>query len=159
MSFFVKTTEPPEPRSKDAKTVATAYAVILTVMLVAQLFTFDGFLLLLLDLQLPGDEVGAYLTAAVTAVSQLFALPFLLRMRLSPAFRWISMVSGWLAALLWVFLTLWQAVTQPLTETVGFLGTAVTVIPGWWAVFVAIALGLLAAWASWGMWPERRRKK
>jgi hypothetical protein len=159
MSFFVTTTPAPIPRSKDVKTVATFYGVLVTVMLVAQLFTFEKFLQLLIDYDLPGGEVIAYLTAALIVVVELLALPFLLRMSLSPAFRWVSMVAGWLVALVWLKLTLWQVITQPLTETVGFLGTVVDTMPGWWAVCLSASFGVLAAWASWGMWPKKRSRK
>lgn len=159
MSFFVTPTPAPKPRSKDVKTVATFYAALLTVMLITQLFTFEKFLTLLVDYDLPGGEVTAYLTAALIVVVELLALPFLLRMSLSPAFRWVSMVAGWLVALVWVKLTLWQVMTQPLTETVGFLGTVVDTMPGWWAVCLSASFGVLATWASWGMWPKKRARK
>lgn len=159
MSIFVKPTVAPTPRSKNVKTVATFYAGLLTVMLVAQLFTFEKFLQLLVDQDLPGGEVMAYLTAALIVFFELLALPFLLRMTLSPAFRWLSMVAGWLVALAWLGLTLWQVITLPMVETVGFMGTVVDTMPGWWAVFISIAFGILAAWASWGMWPKKKQSR
>lgn len=159
MSMFVTPTPAPTPRSKDVKTVATFYAALLTVMLVAQLFTFEKFIQLFVDYDLPGGEGAAYLTAAIIVVVELLALPFLLRMSLSWAFRWVSMVAGWLVALVWVVITLWQVLTQPLVETVGFLGTVIDTIPGWWAVCLSVSFGVLAAWASWGMWPKNHRRK
>lgn len=132
-------------------------AILLLVMVVAQLFTFDHFLELLVTFSLPFGSATVPFVAAALVITEVFALPFLLRMPLSPAFRWVSMVSGWLATLLWVKLTFWVVVTEPLIESVGFLGTLVPLIPGWWAIFVALSLVILSGWASWGMWPGKRK--
>lgn len=129
------------------------YAVLLVVMVVAQLFTFESFLELIGSFGLPGGLVTAYVVGAVLIAAQVFALPFLLRMSLSPAFRMLSLLLAGLVADIWLVLTLWLAITQPAVTNVGFLGTVVEVMPGWWAVCIAVAFGILATWAAWGMWP------
>lgn len=158
MSVFAKPTEAREPRSKDAKRIAIFYAILLLIFAVMQLFTFDKFLVLIGEFGLPGEEMTAYLVASLLVVSEVFALPFLLRMPLSPLFRWFSMILSWLAAALWIKLSFWLVLTDSPVETVGFLGTLVYVMPGWWAVLVSVALGILAAWASWGLWPGKAKK-
>lgn len=160
MSIFATPTPSPEPRTKDVKRVATFYAVILVIMAVAQLFSFDEFLKLVATFDLPGGIRFAYFITAFLVVSEVFALPFLLRMSLSPAFRWLSVILGWFAALIWIYITIWLAGTQiGAVNNVGFLGTAIETMPGWWAVFISFALGILAIWSSWGMWPLRRSSK
>ena len=57
------------------------------------------------------------------------------------------MVAGWL------MLAVWANITKPDIETIGFLGTSIDLPVGWWAVAYVIALGILTAWVSWGMWP------
>lgn len=158
MSIFVQPTPAPKPRSKDTPRIALFYAFLLLAMAVTQLFTFDEFLELLASFGLPVGGEMTYFMGAVIVVTEVFALPFLLRMPLSRAFRWVSMVCGWVAALAWVKITLWLAITEPPVDNVGFLGTLVGLMPGWWAIFVAVALAILAGWTSWGLWPGKRKK-
>ena len=155
MSIFVSTTPAPIPKSKDVKRISLFFAGVLVVMAVAQLFTFEEFLVLVEGFGLPGGAVFAHLFTAILITAEVFALPFLLRMSLSPLFRWVSMISGWIVALLWIFITFWLAVNPGYVTNVGFLGTIAEMMPGWWAVFMSIALGILATWASWGMWPKK----
>jgi hypothetical protein len=157
MSVFAQTSASPVPKTKDVKRMATFYAAILVVMAVAQLFSFDDFLKLVTDFGFPGGVRAGYFLASFLVTVEVFAIPFLLRMSLSPAFRWVSMVCGWLVALIWAKITIWLVIKEGIVDNVGFLGTSVPVMPGVWAVFISIALGILAAWASWGMWPGRRK--
>ncbi|HEY8992325.1 MAG TPA: hypothetical protein VIM37_00565 [Candidatus Microsaccharimonas sp.] len=159
MSIVVHTTPAPTPKTNDVRRIATFYAIILVIMAVSQLFTFDEFLKLVTSFNFPGGVRYAYFITALLVVSEVFALPFLLRMALSPAFRWLSMVLGWLVALIWAKLTIWLVIQDSVVNNVGFLGTAVNLMPGWWAIFISVALGILAAWASWGMWPGKKASK
>ena len=159
MSIFVSATPAPKPKSKDVTRMSIFYAGLLTVMAVAQLFTFEEFLELFESLELPGAETTGYLLASLIVVTEIFAIPFLLRMSLSPAFRWLSMLSGFFAAGLWLFTTCWMIFSGVEVETVGFLGTVVDMMPGLWAAFMSIAFGVLSAWAAWGMWPGPLVKK
>ena len=158
MNIFVKTTPAKKAKTKDSQKIAYAYAVILTILVVAQLFTFDKFLTLLEDFSLPGGAPIAHLFGGLLVASGVLALPFLLGFRLSPAMRVISMVMGWLVPLMWFKLSLWLIFSTNSATNVGFLGTVVKLMPGWWAVFVSIALGILAAWSSWGLWPIGTKK-
>ncbi len=153
MSILVKATPAPVPRTDTAKQISLLYAAILVVLVVTQLFSFDEFIELFSAFDLPG---GAAL-APIVIVVELFAIPFLLRMALSPAFRWLSMSLGWFAAAIWLFVSWWVATTYPDVTTIGFFGTILDVAPGWWAVLVSLAFGILAAWSSWGLWPGSRR--
>ena len=155
MSVFVKPTTAPPARTDAARQMALLYAGILVLFLVAQLFTFEEFLQLIPSFNLPIGELS-YVVAPLIVVGELFALPFLLRMSTSPALRWVSMVCGWATAATWVGISWWVVVTQPGASTVGFLGMVGDLSPGWWAILVAIAMGILAAWASWGLWPGTR---
>jgi hypothetical protein len=157
MTVFAKTTAAPEPKTRRAFHIALLYAVLLTGMALAQLYTFDEFIEIIPSLSLPVGEALGYLIAPLIVVLEVFALPFLLRMRLSPAFRFVSMLFGWGVPLVWLAISLWLVVTAQPVVTIGFLGGIGELAPGWWAVLVSVALGILAAWASWGMWPVARR--
>lgn len=157
MSIFVETTPAPSARTKNTIIIATVYALILVVMAVGQLYGFEKFIPLIESFGLPGGHGTATLVAGMIVITEVFAVPFLLRMRLSPLMRAASMVFGWLAAALWFKLAIWANVMTSQPEAIGFLGTSVDLPVGWWAMFYAAALLVLAAWASWGMWPFRRR--
>lgn len=159
MSIFVTATAPPILKTERVKHISLLYAVLLVVMAVAQLYTFDTFIELVANFNLPLGEAFAFAIAPLLVVFEVFALPFLLRMKLSPAFRVVSMVCGWLVALMWLFISLWLVTTYQPVETVGFLGTVGTLAPGWWAVLISASFGVLAFWTSWGMWPLARSKK
>lgn len=159
MSIFPKAAAAPVAKTKETKQIALLYAGILVVFSLAQLFTFDEFVEFIPSLGLPVGVAMTFALAPTIVAAEVFAIPFLLRMRLSIGFRWFSMMLGWLVAALWVFIAL-SVVTRGIeVETIGFLGTAVNLPPGWWAVMVALALGILATWSSWGLWPGKQAKK
>lgn len=158
MSIFVKAVAAPSARSDAAKQVAVAYAALLAVMAVAQLFTFETLPALFESFGLPVGEPFVVALPAIVVALEVLALPFLLRMVLSPAFRVLSMGAGWLVALFWIFTASWVVAVQPLAETVGFLGTVVSLIPGVWAIGFSCLMGLASAWASWGLWPHASAK-
>ncbi len=159
MSFFVHTTAAPAYKTPDVKRITLLYGGILLVLALCQLFSFDDFLNLLESFWLPGGRPLSNLLAGLLVTTEIFALPFLLRMRLSPLARVLSMVLGWLVPLLWCGIALWLVLTVNAVTNIGFLGTVAKLTPGWWAVFISLALGLLAAWSSWGLWPIVRRTK
>ena len=156
MSIFVKPTEAPKPRTDASAKISILFAGILVVMAVAQLFTFDTFIPYIQTLHLPLSVGASYALAPVLVISEVFAIPFLLRMWLSPAFRYLSMLLGWVAAFLWVCISSWVAFSSNSVDSIGFLGTVVKIVPGVWAVFFSVALVILAAWSSWGLWPGKR---
>jgi hypothetical protein len=158
MSVFVKATAAPTPRTEASKQVSLCYAGILTVMAVAQLFTLEEFMEYVTQLQLPFTQTMEYLFVPLLIITEVFAIPFLLRMRLSPAMRVVSMAFGWVVAIAWIFVNVWIVSQGIPVESVGFLGAVIAIIPGWWAVFVSVALLLLAIWSSWGLLSGRRPK-
>jgi len=159
MSIFVKSTPAPKPRTANSIKIATFYAAILVVFSVAQLFSFEEFLVYIQLTGLPFSETLNYAFVPVLIVAEVFAIPFLLRMRLSPAFRYVSLFLGCVAAGMWIFLSSWVVLSNAPVDSIGFLGTVVTLIPGWWAIFLSLALGVLAAWSVWGLWPGKRTSK
>ena len=147
-------TWPQSPRTKDAGTVALFYAGVLLVMTTAQLFSLEKFIPLLDTFALPGEHGGRFI-AILLVVCGVFALPFLLRMKLSTGMRWFSMIVGWIVPAVWIFLSVWVNVTYAPVVNAGFLGASIMLEPGWWMVFVSVALVLLAAWSAWGLWPGK----
>ena len=84
-----------KPKTDNIRMIALLLAVILLVMVLAQLFSFEKFVPLIEKFGFPGGEAMAVLVAGVIVISEVFTLPFLLRMRLSPLMRLFS--GSWLA--------------------------------------------------------------
>lgn len=158
MSILVKATPAPAARTKETQRMSYLYAGLLVVLAVTQLFTFEEFIELVPAFNLPFGQGFTYALAPLIVATEVFAIPFLLRMKLSVAFRWLSMLCGWFVAAMWTFISFWIVLTNPAVETVGYFGTLVTLVPGWWAVCVGGALCILAVWTSWGLWPGARAK-
>lgn len=159
MTFFAIAVPAPTPKTDNVPKVALFLAAIILVMAIAQLFHFEDFVPLVEDFNLPGGVVVAQLFATGVVVLEVAALPFLLRMRLSKAMRFVSMVSGWLVLMLWMLVQIYLNSIYPEMQNNGLIGSVVEVGVGWWSVFLLGAFGVLAAWASWGMWPLARRKQ
>lgn len=156
MSFFVQPTPAPAPRTEASKQIAIVYAGFLVLMAVGQLVTFEKFILLVESFWLPGGMPTAYLFAAGIVITEVFAVPFLLRMSLSPAMRVVSMILGWIVPAVWLLVSLWLLLTVNAVTSVGIFGASVPLTPEWWVVWYVVALGVLATWASWGLWPFGR---
>lgn len=136
------------------------FAAILVVLVVLQLFGFSKFAGVIDDMWLPGvNGASSKLMAALVVTMEVFAVPFLLRMRLSPAMRVVSMVFGWLSVAWWLYVLIWQNVTVTAISNTGLLGSALTVPTGWWSVCFMLGVAVLAAWASWGLWPLPLRRR
>jgi hypothetical protein len=154
MSFFVQPTAPTKPKTADIRTISLTLVAFFVILAVTQLFKFESFPEVIEGFWLPGGETTAKLVAALLVTGEVLALPFLLSMRLSPAMRFCSMVFGWLVIGGWLFLALWANLTTNVIGSMAIFGDLLAVPVGWWAVFLFVALGVLAGWASWGMWPK-----
>jgi hypothetical protein len=140
-------------KTREAKRVAWVYAALLAIMFIAQVVTFQRFVLVLESYGLPGSAQFYAFLAGLLIFSELLSLAFLLRLKLSPAFRIFTMALSWLVPIIWTVLTFSAVVSNSSLTNVGFLGDLVPLVPGWWAVFVSLALMIMAAWVSWGLWP------
>lgn len=139
--------------------MAYAYTALLTVLVLCQLFTFDEFLNLLVGFNLPGGEVMANLVGSLIVISEVFALPFLLKIDLSPLMRIVSMVFSWIIPAIWLKLAIWLVANGNYGVNFGLLGTLVDLNIGWWAIFFSLAMGVMAIWSSWGLWPIQKTTK
>ena len=158
MSLLAQESFPAPAKTERSRTIALFYAAILIVMAVGQLYAFEKFIPLVESFWLPGGHGTATLLAGVIVMAEVLAVPFLLRMSLSPLMRIFSMVMGWIVPAVWLYIAVWLNVTTNAVNNIGLFGTKVPLMVGWWAVFFTIALAILAAWASWGMWPTLHKK-
>ena len=123
-------------------------------MAVAQLYKYEKFPEVFTGIGLPGGVVWSPIYAALIVTGEVLALPFLLRMSLSPAMRLVSMVAGWLVVAGWLAITITTNVAG-YTGNSGILGATLPTVSGWWTVCLFMVLGVLAGWCAWTMWPCR----
>ena len=154
MSFFVKSTLATRPKTKNVRPISLGLAAVFIIMAVSQLFTFESFPEVINAMGVPGSGDFASVRAAIIVTLEVAAVPFLLGMRLSPAMRIVSMVSGWLAILIWFIDSLWINLLDVKPASNALLGDTITTPVGWWSVFFCLGLGVLAIWSAWGMWPH-----
>lgn len=145
-------TDAPVVKTPHSQVAGLIVAGVLVLFAAAQLFTYEDFANEFMAFGMSASL--AAFVAAIVPIAEVFALPFLLRMRLSLAMRIVSMALGWLVAVFWVGMAVY-AVTQGL-EFVPLLGATVPLIVGWWAPMTLLALVVLVVWASWGQWPLTR---
>lgn len=118
------------PKNKvSTTTIVLSYGLVVVIvsMVVSQLMTIEKFLPIIQSYQLPGGLSTAKITVFLLATSGIFALPFLMRMGLSPLFRICSALCLNLYAIIWLKLALWLAlfsVTVPATGVFGSLHIA-----------------------------------
>ena len=136
--------------------IALAVAAVFVLLATAQLFSFEDFPQVIEDMWLPGVSTAlATVLAALIVVAEVFAVPFLLRMRLSIAMRCVSMGLGWLVGVWWLGVLIWQNVSVGALINNGLLGSTLSLPVGWWSVALQCAVLVLIGWASWGLWPLR----
>jgi len=159
MSILPKAVQAKPARTAESKKVAWLYAIILDLMALFQILSFSRFIMVIDSYWLPGGLPSSSFIAGALIGAELLAIPFLLRLKLSPAFRVFSMGLSWVVALAWLLLTLDAQITTNDLRNVGFLGGDIQLVPGWWAVCISVAFGVLAIWASWGLWPFKVAKR
>ena len=136
---FANAIEPPKPLKPYAVWLGRGLAGIMILMVLVHLFRIDTFVPLL-DTVMPGGEGWANVFALKIILIELFALPFLLRMRLSPLAHILSGAFVVLAPLWWLLVTIWS---WGLEESTGQLGQFIDVHAGVLLVLAnAIWLGL-----------------
>jgi hypothetical protein len=123
MIILPKAVNPPKPIKPYGITLGRIAAVILIVMALIHLFRIDTFLPIL-DTYLPGGGVAAGFMGVVIIFSEVFAVPFALRMKLSPLAHMVSGALLALAPLWWLLIDIWM---YGLRDGTGQLGGFVAV--------------------------------
>ena len=139
MIVLPKAVAPPKPVKTYAATCGRGLAGVVIVLALIHLVRIDQLVQIFDDI-LPGGSLFAGLAAGGVVLSEVFSVPFLLRMRLSPAAHIVSGALVVLAPLWWMLVLIW---TFGLVKTTGLLSgfvdvpsSAVTMI----AVLVWLAL-------------------
>lgn len=157
--FFVDAVAAPQPKAKWVIPVSLGYAVVLTGMSLAQLFTLEDLIPIVNDYWLPGGAGAASLFTCVVIVAQIFALPYLLRMTISPLLRIVGAVLSFVAPLMWLGVAIYALATNRVLENGGLLGEKVPIPADGLQVAGAVILIVLAAASAYGLFELGTRKK
>lgn len=98
---------PPKPVMRSAIWLGRIAALLLVIMALVHLFRIDTFIPLLDDV-LPGGSVAASFAALTIILSEMFAVPFALRIKLSPVGHILSGFLMVFAPLCWSMIALWS---------------------------------------------------
>jgi hypothetical protein len=125
-------------QARSLRTWASALvaAVMITVMLLAQLFEYEDFIVILGALLPVNDAASVKVIAALIIVTELLALPFLLNMYLSKLMRVLSAVMAMGVATFWLF----TALTNAHANNSGMFSTTIELQGGLVAAMWALIL-------------------
>ncbi len=135
--IFPKAVKPPKLVKPYAPVLGYVAASILAVVAIIHLFRIDTLVPIINDV-LPGANGSAGTFVVVVVLAEVFALPFLLRIKLSPLAHIVSGFLAVLAPLMWMLLAIWSYGTE---LSVGQFGEFVH-MPSTWLVVIANAVWL-----------------
>lgn len=142
----------PKPQSVVYIRLAWVYVFLLVVMVFGQLIAFEKFIPLIDEYKLLGGYGTATLVAGLIVMSEIFALPFLLRMRLSHLMRWTSLICSIFISVVWTVLSLHALILTPVANG-GILGVYANVPVGMQLV-IALCLLVISTFIASGMKPR-----
>ena len=105
--FFVKSVDPPKLTRPFGVTMGRIAAVLLVVISLIHLFRIDT-LIPIVNRALPGSSLESSLFVVFVILAEIFAIPFMLRMKLSPLAHIVSGFLAILAPLMWTLLAIWS---------------------------------------------------
>lgn len=131
----VKATYPAKRRPR-IQYAAWLTAAMITIMLLAHLFSFENFASVLTLVMSYNNQQLIEISAALVVVVELLAIPYLLGMKLSPLMRIFSAGFGGLTVLFWLFTSL----TNAHAENSAIFGDTLTLPGGILAVLWSLIL-------------------
>jgi hypothetical protein len=151
---FVKALSPKRPTQLSVVAASLYVAGFFVITATLQLFAFESYPDVIRSYGLPIADELALPFAALIVCLEIFAVPYLLWMKLSPLMRWVSMMSGWLALAYWMGVGIWQGVADFYIPNAGLFGAKVLMPQGRWLVSYCAVLLILMIYV---VWSTRRR--
>lgn len=144
--FFPKAVKPPKLVKPYAPVLGYVAAGILTAFAVVHLFRIDT-LVDIINNVIPGGETAAGWFVVVVVLAEVFVLPFLLRIKLSPAAHIASGFMTILAPLMWTLLAIWSYGSE---FSIGQFGQFIEIPSAWFVIalnFVWLGFNFYTLWA------------
>lgn len=118
-------TYPKQPVKPFVQIYCYGVASLLIIMATAQLMTFEKFVPIMQNYQLFNDVILGKVLAGLIVIGEVIALPFVLRMKISPLMRITCMALLIITGLLWLALGVWAVTTNPPLIGTGIFGSLV----------------------------------
>ena len=118
-----------------------ALGIVVTFLIITQLFTFEKFAGITSGWHVAGGGVVAALLAGLLPLLELGSLPFLLSMDMSRGSRRISQACLLAVSAVWFGMALWCFLAVPMSES-GLFGATLPLLNGWWTVAFTGLLGV-----------------
>ncbi len=144
-SIFPKAVEPPKlvkPYGVQLGWIAAAISISFAVL---HMFRIDT-LLPIIDRALPGGSTTAIIFVIAVILAEIFALPFLMRMKLSPLAHFKSGFLAVLAPLLWLLVSVWSLGMEYSTGQFGQFASTPSTWPLVLANFAWLTFVFFALW-------------
>lgn len=133
-----------------AEVAASIYlAFFFVVAALTQLFAFESYPDVIRSYGLPMANELSLPLAAVVVCLEVFAIPYLLWMRVSRLMHLVSFVCGWLVLMYWLGVGVWQSIVDFHIVNAGLFGAKLLLPQGWWLVSYITVLIILMAFVSW----------
>ena len=118
-----------------------ALGIVVTFLVITQLFTFEKFADITSGWHVAGGGIMAALLAGLLPLLELGGLPFLLSMDMSRGSRWVSQACLLAVSAAWFGVALWCFLAVPMSES-GLFGATLPLLNGWWTVVFTGLLGV-----------------
>lgn len=159
MHFFVKATPAPQTQLRYVGFVGAYVAAFFATLAVSQLFAYETFPDVISSFGLPLNEIGVKFVAALIVILEVFSIPFLLRMKLSPLMRFVSLTCGWIVLAFWLVVGMWQNTIDFRIPNTGLFGSEIILPCGWWTISFVSVFIILMGYSTIGLWPHRRTRR
>lgn len=143
MKWKIKATDPPKLKKPYAAKVLWVLAGVMLLMALLHLIRIDKLIPIVGETL---SESGATWFVALLVIIEVFALPYLLRMKVSPAFRIVSGLWVIVVPLVWTCYTIWALGNG---HSTGQFSSYVSTPASWWLVVLNVAWLGASYWALW----------
>lgn len=143
MTWKIKATPPPKVKESYAIRLSWILAIIMIGFAVVHLFRIDKLIPTLGEIL---GSTGAMWYAVLVVIVEVFAVPYLLRLRLSPLMRAVSGSCMVLVPLLWTCLAIWSVGSG---HSTGQFSSYVSTPGSWWLIFLNLAWLGVSYWLLW----------
>ena len=143
MKWKIKATDPPKSKKLYAGTVLWTLAGIMLLMVLLHLVRIDK--LIPTVAQTMGDQGATWFVTGIV-ILEVFALPYLLRLKVSPGFRLISGLWVVIVPLAWTCYSIWALGNG---HSTGQLSSYIATPGTWWLIALNLAWLAVSYWALW----------
>lgn len=130
---FAEATLPPALTKPKLWLLPIGLAALNAAFVLSQLASFEAFVQIIASHGVMNNRFAVIVALIVTAV-EILSLPVLLRLRLSPYMRRVSIAAICLTPLLWLIISAWPIINNFDPLSTGYFGKFISLPFGWWLI-------------------------